>query len=126
MWLPILLLACGQEPVADPTPVPVQQAMAEALPDDLSQGRLAFRTHCSKCHGRDAAGDGPAASALSSTPGDLAITTRDPDKLSRTMRKGVTGDPMKSFESELEDRELRAITAWLASLGPPPPTSNVE
>jgi len=36
-----------------------------------TSGRQMFQSYCASCHGREGKGDGPAASALKSPPGDL-------------------------------------------------------
>lgn len=118
MWFAILLLACGPDPSADDLPPPVQEAMAQALPDDLSAGRLAYRSHCAGCHGADATGDGPAAAALSGSEAGLAINARDPDRLRRIIEGGIAGTAMQGFE-KLDDDELEAMVTWLASLPAP-------
>jgi mono/diheme cytochrome c family protein len=122
MWLPLLLLACSAGPDADQLPPPVQQAMSQALPADLKAGRLAFRAHCSGCHGLHGRGDGPAREALG--PPDLASTGRDVDGIASVIRSGLPGTPMKAFGGQLEAEEIQAIAAWIASLEPgsaPPP-----
>jgi len=40
-------------------------------PTSAASGRQMFNTYCAACHGTDAKGDGPAASALKRTPADL-------------------------------------------------------
>jgi mono/diheme cytochrome c family protein len=117
MLLPLLLLACTSGPATDALPPAVQQAMAQDLPDDLAAGRVAFRSHCASCHGRDAAGDGPAATALGAEAGALPIVSRDPDRIRRVLRNGLPGTAMQAFDLPEEQRE--AVVAWLASLPPP-------
>ncbi len=126
MWHVFLLLACGQAPQTDELPEAVQRAMAQDLSPELGVGRGAFREHCQGCHGLDAGGDGPASAALEDAPGDLAITTRDPDALMRTIRRGVSGTAMAGYD-ELEDAQLEAMVAWLAGLpAPAPPAPAAE
>ncbi len=119
MWMVILLLACGQDPEPVELPAPVQRAMTQDLGPELGEGRKAFRDHCQACHGMDALGDGPAAAALADTPGALAIRSRDPAKLERTIRRGIPGTAMQGFGG-LEDAQIEAMAAWLAGLAPPP------
>jgi len=118
MWLVILLLACGQDPQTEALPDAVQRAMAQDLSPELGAGRRAFREHCQACHGLDAEGDGPAAAALEDEPGDLAITTRDPDALKRTIRRGVSGTAMQGYD-KLDDTDIDAMVAWLTGLSAP-------
>ncbi len=42
-------------------------------------GQDLFRFYCATCHGRDAKGDGPTASALRTTPADLRVLARRND-----------------------------------------------
>jgi len=118
MWLVFLLLACGQAPQTEALPDAVQRAMAKDLSPELGAGRRAFREHCQACHGPDAGGDGPAAAALEDRPGDLAITTRDPDALKRSIRRGVSGTAMQGHD-KLDDGDLEVMVAWLAGLPAP-------
>lgn len=46
-----------------------------------SNGKQMFESYCAACHGKDAKGTGPAASALKKTPADLThISTRNGGK----------------------------------------------
>jgi mono/diheme cytochrome c family protein len=44
-------------------------------PTPANSGQQMFLTYCAVCHGRDAKGDGPAASALKKAPADLTQLT---------------------------------------------------
>ncbi len=114
MWFLILLAACGSDPQEATLPEPVQRAMAQALPPELREGRLAFREHCQDCHGMDARGDGPAAEALS--PPDLAVSTHDRARLARIIRNGAPNTAMQPWSGKLEDEEIEAMARWIASL----------
>jgi len=117
MWIALLLLACGQEPQVEDLPPVVQEAMAQDLDAAQGAGRQAYRTHCQDCHGMDAAGDGPASAALEDEPGDLAITSRDPDRIRRAIQYGIKGTAMPAHK--LDAAELDGMVAWLASLPEP-------
>ncbi|HVO82165.1 MAG TPA: cytochrome c [Terriglobales bacterium] len=41
-----------------------------------ASGREMFMSYCASCHGKDAKGDGPAASALSAAPADLTTLAK--------------------------------------------------
>jgi mono/diheme cytochrome c family protein len=47
-----------------------------AKPTSPASGKEMFLTYCASCHGRDAKGDGPAASALKLAPADLTGLTK--------------------------------------------------
>ena len=49
---------------------------APAPPTSPVSGKDMFTSYCASCHGRDAKGDGPAASALKSAPADLTALAR--------------------------------------------------
>ena len=49
---------------------------APAPPTSPVSGKEMFTSYCASCHGRDAKGDGPAASALKSAPADLTALAR--------------------------------------------------
>ena len=42
-----------------------------------SSGKEMFTSYCAPCHGKDAKGDGPAASALKQRPADLTMLTKN-------------------------------------------------
>lgn len=57
------------------TAVLVVWSLAQAQPAEdngnAARGRAAFNLYCSSCHGKTAKGDGPVASTLKVSPGDL-------------------------------------------------------
>jgi mono/diheme cytochrome c family protein len=59
-----------QKPQVNVKKLPVQQTGEIA-------GANLFRSYCATCHGRDGKGDGPAASALKTTPPDLTVLARN-------------------------------------------------
>ena len=46
-------------------------ALAACAPDGRVAGRALYDQYCASCHGRDGAGDGPSAGALTKRPADL-------------------------------------------------------
>jgi mono/diheme cytochrome c family protein len=52
----------------------VKQAPMQPAP--TASGKEMFRTYCASCHGKDAKGGGPAASALKTAPPDLTTLAK--------------------------------------------------
>jgi mono/diheme cytochrome c family protein len=49
---------------------------APAKPTSAASGREMYVSYCASCHGKDAKGDGPAASALKVPPADLTMLAK--------------------------------------------------
>jgi mono/diheme cytochrome c family protein len=62
-----------------------------------ASGSEMFNSYCAACHGKDAKGDGPAASALKVSPANLTELAKKnngkfpADHVANILRKGVTG-----------------------------------
>jgi mono/diheme cytochrome c family protein len=67
------VFAAGQEAPAKTTPVVKHGPITNTSP---ASGKGMFENYCAVCHGRDARGDGPAASALKVAPADLTALAR--------------------------------------------------
>ena len=101
---------------------------ADAKPE-LPPGQRIFLQHCQTCHGPDGRGNGPAAPSMSPRPRDFTLgqfkyvstppggPAADAD-LIRTVRDGLQASAMPYFGDLLSDEELRAVVAYLRSLGP--------
>ena len=56
-----------------------------------------FRSYCAPCHGKDAKGNGPAASALKNPPANLTLLAKKnngkfpADHVASVLRRGVSG-----------------------------------
>jgi len=85
--------------------------------DDAAIGAAQYKAHCASCHGESGAGDGPAASALRSTPPDLRLLTQKndgvfPEKVLETVIDGRnTVRAHGSFEMPVWGRELSQDSA---------------
>lgn len=90
-------------------------------------GYTVYRRHCLHCHGVSGAGNGPTADFLYPRPRDFrpgrfkftstpngAKPTRD--DLRRTIRDGLHGTPMPSFESMLTKAEIEQVLDYLIFL----------
>src|SRR5882672_2614717 len=103
---------------------------ADAKPE-LPLGQRIFLQRCQTCHGPDGHGNGPAAPSMSPRPRDFTsgqfkyvstppgVPAADAD-LIRTVRDGLQASGMPYFGDLLNDEELRAVVAYVRSLGPRP------
>jgi mono/diheme cytochrome c family protein len=101
---------------------------ADAKPE-LPLGQRVFLRHCQTCHGPDGRGNGPAAPSMSPRPrnftlGQFKYKSTRPESppteadLLRTVRDGLQASAMPYFGDLLSDEELRAVVAYVRSLGP--------
>ena len=95
---------------------------------DQTEGRKLYLTYCSSCHGDKGKGDGPAASSLPVKPADHtngAVMNQLPDKfLIDIISKGgsAVGKSalMPAWGSQLKDKQLRDLVAYIRSIVEPP------
>jgi cytochrome c oxidase cbb3-type subunit 2 len=123
--LPSVLLALALGPAAAlaqaaaaPPPVPVPPGV------QVVEGRSLYMRHCAPCHGALGDGAGPAAPNLlvpprdfrpgifrfRTTPSGSPATDQD---LFRTIRRGIPGTPMPTWEGVLSDNDIRSIVKFL-------------
>ena len=103
--------------------------MAEgALAQDKAEGKKYYVTYCSGCHGESGRGDGPASVSLPVKPAnhtDGTVMNQIPDKvLLEIISKGgqaVDKSPfMPGWGSQLREKQIRDIIAYLRSIASPP------
>lgn len=86
---------------------------------DPDAGGLIFRQNCINCHGASGRGDGAAAAQLDPKPADLTLektqAKRDVELL-ETIKFGRPGTSMPGWMSELDERDLRNVMAYLRTL----------
>ena len=88
------------------------QAAVNPQPPDVRAGAALFRERCAECHAADARGErGPDLTGLWAAD---ASSTAD-ERVFRTIRMGVPGSIMPP--SQAPDQEIRAIVAYLRSVG---------
>ena len=95
---------------------------------DQTEGRKLYLTYCSSCHGDKGKGDGPAASSLPVKPVDHtngSAMNQLPDKfLTEIISKGGTAVGksalMPAWGSQLKDKQLRDLVAYIRSISEPP------
>jgi mono/diheme cytochrome c family protein len=100
------------------------QNLAAAPP---SPGHALYTTHCATCHGESGRGDGPSASAFASKPSDLTEGRRLnqlPDEffVNIVLNGGPTeglSPGMPPFRGNLNETQVRQITAYLRTLAVP-------
>lgn len=67
------------------------------------RGRQLFMTYCASCHGEDARGNGPAASALKTTPSNLTQIPKDNGKFpALRVKRVISGDDFISGHGSRE------------------------
>lgn len=71
----IILVAISASAVAQQAPAQTPPTVKHVPITDApsNSGKEMFRSYCAVCHGTDAKGNGPAASALKTTPPDLTL-----------------------------------------------------
>ena len=99
-----------------------------------SNGKQMFESYCAACHGKDAKGTGPAASALKKTPADLThISTRNggtfPDVKVKRYIQGLDevaahgsrdmpmwGELFREMDRQTAEIRVQALNDYLKSL----------
>lgn len=86
---------------------------------DLDAGERIYKQNCVNCHGVSGKGDGAAADKLDPKPADLtsAKTQAKTDaELLEVIRLGRPGTAMAGWMSEIDERELRDVVAYIRTL----------
>lgn len=99
-----------------------------ALGQDKAEGKKYYATYCSGCHGESGKGDGAAAVSLPVKPADHTdgtVMNKIPDKvLFEIISKGGQAVGKSSFMpgwgSQLKEKQIRDIIAYLRSMATPP------
>lgn len=84
--------------------------------DDVLQkaGKRVFDTHCARCHGQDAAGDGPEAKNMLPRPANFHQMMPSYDAAAEILRNGVPGSAMPAWPL-LNPAEVQAVTYYMRS-----------
>jgi len=102
--------------------LPIQASGQTAkLRPNLDEGQNIYRQNCINCHGSGGKGDGIAAAQLEPRPADLtASKTREKQdtELLEIIKFGRPGTAMPAWTSELDEREIQNVLAYIRSLAP--------
>jgi high-affinity iron transporter len=83
-------------------------------------GKSLFATHCQTCHGVEGRGDGPAGKVLDPPPRDLTMRPYKqgcgPGAIVQTLRSGVSGSAMPSFQGVLNEQEMQELAKYVRSI----------
>lgn len=98
---------------------PPYAGMSHVFRDEEAQkGQESYRLYCQSCHGEKGRGDGPAATALTPPPADLAqlVQTIGDDYLFWRISEGKEGTAMIGWKGVLSDAQIWEIIAFLHTL----------
>ncbi len=87
----------------------------------LTQGYRIYQSRCSACHGPWGRGDGPVAGNLPGSPLASKLNLSDvtwyhgdrPDQVMAVVAQGLPDTGMRGWNDVLDDREIRAISAYV-------------
>ena len=86
---------------------------------DLDAGERIYKQNCISCHGPSGKGDGAAAEKLNPKPADLtspATQAKKDAELLEVIKVGRPGTAMPGWMSEIDERELRDVLAYIRTL----------
>jgi mono/diheme cytochrome c family protein len=100
----------------------VLNLVASATVSAQADAATTYAQKCVMCHGKTGAGDGVAAAALNPKPPDFTTAefhkARTDEALIEVVTNGKSG-MMPAYESQLSADEIKAIVAYLRTLGKP-------
>ena len=88
---------------------------------DPEAGARIYQQNCVSCHGTEGKGDGAMAAQLNPKPADLTspkTQEKNDAELLEVLKFGRAGTAMPGWMSELDEREMRHVLAYLRSLVP--------
>ena len=88
---------------------------------NLDEGQRIYKQNCVNCHGSGGRGDGIAAAQLQPPPADLTASKtqeKQDRELLATIKLGRPGTAMPAWISELDEREIQNVLAYIRSLAP--------
>lgn len=99
-------------------------SVAVAAPQgDAVRGGTVYMANCMACHGKDGAGDGPAARALKPPPRSFVTPEfwngMTPERIGTTIRQGAKDTAMMGFPA-LTDQDVADLVSFIESKRPQP------
>jgi high-affinity iron transporter len=98
---------------------PADAQRAKPPKADAEAGERIYKNNCILCHGAAGHGDGAAGARLNPKPADLtsAATQAKPDaELLETLKFGRPGTAMVGWMSDIDEREMRDLLAYIRTL----------
>ncbi|MDB5038536.1 MAG: putative Cytochrome c subfamily [Bacteriovoracaceae bacterium] len=100
-------------------------------PELIAHGKEVFSVSCVACHGSEGLGNGAAAAALNPKPRNFHEEAgwkngRKPTDVFLTLKNGVPGSAMASFEGTLSAEDRWSLVHYVLSLGPTQPSSDTD
>ncbi|HEV8242727.1 MAG TPA: cytochrome c [Nitrospirales bacterium] len=97
----------------------VESQRARLPKADLEAGERVYKQNCINCHGVAGQGDGVAAAKLDPKPADLTSAktqAKEDAELLETIKFGRPGTAMPGWMSEIDEREMRDLVAYIRTL----------
>lgn len=115
-----------QRHAADPSPYGVHDTppRVAGLSDIERHGETLYQKNCAFCHAADGTGRNWIGAFLEPHPRDFtdreAMAAMTPDKLVSAIRNGVPGTSMPAWKSVLNQKDIRAVAAYIQRAFSPP------
>ena len=114
-FIPLAAFTQQQKPKAWPVPAefkskanPVKSSAAS-----LADGKEAYDTKCTKCHGKNGLGDGPKSKLLDTPSGDFTSAGYKAQTDGELFWKTKTGrEDMPSYKAKLTDEEIWSVVHY--------------
>ncbi len=129
LWRPALVwggvavglgLAVALPPLAvDSYPTTYARPTVPYTTVSIARGRAIYTEHCARCHGTSGAGDGPAATAVASRPGDLTgrrTADHTAGDLFWWITHGIPGSAMPGFGDRLSPQQRWDVVNFVRTL----------
>ena len=125
----VLSLSAAETTTTTTTKAPANPWFKPPLRASYEEGQFVYERNCVICHGRTGKGDGDlvqnwpirprnftqAVFKYRSTPYGKLPSNAD---LERTIRQGVSGTPMPTFNTILRDSEIKAVIEYIKTFSP--------